>query len=117
MTAGVAARAPTTATTGTLPTAHTPLELETRGLSESSQRYINSVLDTIKDPRFQHLVDLKLSLDPNTMKGPGPDYSEDDIDARDVERVVLAHASRKPTAVSVYRRPSDRRLVTKIDYA
>jgi hypothetical protein len=45
-----------------------------------------------------------------------PDYSEDDIYARDVEQFVLAHASCKPTAVSVYRGSRDRRLVTKVDH-
>jgi hypothetical protein len=104
----------TKATAATLSTAQTPLQSETRGIGESSQHYINSVLDTIKDPRFQHVVYLKLSLDSNTVKGL--DYNEDNIDARDVERVVLAHASCKPTAVSVYRRSRDQRLVTKVDY-
>jgi hypothetical protein len=90
------------------------IELETGGHSESSQHYIKSVLDTINDPCFHDLLYLKLSLDSNTVKGL--DYNEDNIDARDVERVVLAHASCKPTAVSVYRRSRDQRLVTKVDY-
>ena len=94
-----------------------PLERATEALTPSSQVYIKSVLQCIADDAQggDTTKCLTLSLRPDSV---APSYRDADVDPSDVERVVLAHASRTPTTISADRHHTtgSGRLVTTIKY-
>lgn len=106
---------PQAPTTTVVASSLTPLERATAELTPSSQFYIKSVLQCIAADHAQGgdtTKSLTLSLRPDSVAHW---YRDGNVEPIDVERIVMAYASRTPATITTNRHPTGR-LVTVLKF-